>query len=80
MTVGLHMFSRSQKTILLILNLNANTIILGELGRIYKLLNIIVLAAKITLHYIRLHYRETLSPPPAGGAQSINFGLLSDFS
>ena len=25
----------------------------------------------------RLHYRETLSPPPAEGAQSINFGLLA---
>ena len=25
----------------------------------------------------RLHYRETLSPPPAGGAQSTNFGIIS---
>ena len=28
----------------------------------------------------RLHYRETLSPPPAGGAQSTNFGLLAAMS
>ena len=27
-----------------------------------------------------LHYRETLSPPTAGGAQSTNFGLLVAFS
>ena len=25
-------------------------------------------------------YRETLSPPPAGGAQSTNFGLLAAIS
>ena len=28
----------------------------------------------------RLHYRETLSPPPAGGAQGINFGRLAAIS
>ena len=28
----------------------------------------------------RLHYWETLSPPPAGGAQSTNFGLLAAIS
>ena len=28
----------------------------------------------------RLHYRETLSPPPAGGAQSTNSGLLAAIS
>ena len=25
----------------------------------------------------RFHYRETLSPPPAGDAKSTNFGLLA---
>ena len=27
----------------------------------------------------RLHYRETLSPPPAGGAQSTNFWPISSY-
>ena len=27
-----------------------------------------------------LHYRETLSPPSAGGAKSTNFGLLAAIS